>query len=114
MPDSTIDSVDRKITSEAGHVLTRCNNVGGVNLSLGLGGMRRVSRVESRVIKVLTPPVVLALLAAASALPYIFGIGFYSDDWAFLSALHQSAQVDFASRYALLAENSNLAVRPTQ
>src|SRR5689334_19853191 len=70
--------------------------------------------MESRVTRILKPPVVLALLAAASSIPYVSTVGFYSDDWSFLAALRNLNHLDFASRYAALAQNTNLAVRPTQ
>lgn len=59
--------------------------------------------------------VFLAGIIAASALAYVGRLGFYSDDWAFLSLLHLA---DDRSLFALIGEQleatANLHVRPTQ
>jgi hypothetical protein len=68
----------------------------------------------SRVLRILPPPVALALLVAISFLPYVFRLGFYSDDWAFLAVLDAGAQQGFAGLFATLSENPNLHARPVQ
>jgi hypothetical protein len=68
----------------------------------------------SRVLRILPPPVALALLVAISFLPYVFRLGFYSDDWAFLAVLDAGAQQGFAGLFATLSENPNLYARPVQ
>ena len=50
-----------------------------------------------------------------SALPYLFGLGFYSDDWAFLAMLdHASRQGVGAIFQQLLTHDASTFVRPVQ
>lgn len=48
------------------------------------------------------------------ALFYLGGLGFYSDDWAFLHQIAQSADPSWSGLYGALAATANLAVRPPQ
>jgi hypothetical protein len=53
----------------------------------------------------------LAIVVAASCLPYLGGLGLYSDDWSFLSVLHH-ADSSFLSRFD--AVMTHVATRPVQ
>ena len=57
---------------------------------------------------------VLALLAAFSVAPYVYRLGFYSDDWGFLSMLLNSDDQSFSGLLATQYPNDNLRMRPTQ
>lgn len=58
------------------------------------------------------PALVLAVLVAASAAPYLGRLGFYSDDWDFLSAMAGSRTQDLPALLAVLDQNANLHARP--
>jgi hypothetical protein len=68
----------------------------------------------SKLLRVCPPSLALALLVSASALPYIFGLGFYSDDWAFLAAMSGAVEQGLGDLYANLNHNPNLQARPVQ
>lgn len=59
--------------------------------------------------------VALAVIVGASTLPYVGGLGFYSDDWAFLGVLTNSMD---RSLFGLVTEqaawSADLEMRPTQ
>jgi hypothetical protein len=57
---------------------------------------------------------ILALLAAFSVAPYVYRLGFYSDDWGFLSMLVNSQDQSFSGLVAIQHPNDNLRMRPTQ
>jgi hypothetical protein len=57
---------------------------------------------------------VLAAIVAIGAWSIAGGIGFYSDDWAFLAALRHAPDQSFVGLYRALAIQPNLAVRPVQ
>jgi len=57
---------------------------------------------------------ILALLAALSVAPYVYRLGFYSDDWGFLSMLLNSHDQSFSGLLAIQYPNDNLRMRPTQ
>jgi hypothetical protein len=60
-------------------------------------------------------PVGLGLVVFCSTLPYVGGLGFYSDDWGFLAAMHENPQGSFVGvTKALVADNIDLKVRPAQ
>ena len=57
----------------------------------------------------------LLLLVMISALPYINGLKFYSDDWAFLSKLVHHQPNDVLSLFRVMViDDANLRVRPVQ
>ena len=50
-----------------------------------------------------------------SALPYLIGLGFYSDDWAYQATLAPVSGESLTAIFeALLASDSNLLIRPVQ
>ena len=57
---------------------------------------------------------VISLVVLASALPYIRGLGFYSDDWWNLAILAQLHNHDFASLLRRLLEYRDYVLRPGQ
>jgi len=58
---------------------------------------------------------VLAGVVLLSTLPYLFGIGFYSDDWMYQAWLtHHSGQGISSTLWALLRHDPSLRVRPVQ
>lgn len=58
---------------------------------------------------------VVAALVALTAVAYLLGLGFYSDDWDFLSMLvHAEDQSILGLTLQQMTENPNLALRPTQ
>ena len=57
---------------------------------------------------------ILALLAAVSVAPYVWRLGFYSDDWAFLAMLLNSPDQSFSGLLAIQYPIDNLRMRPTQ
>ena len=57
---------------------------------------------------------ILALLATLSALPHVFRLGFYSDDWGFLSMLLNSPDQSLGGLVDAQSPNDNLRMRPTQ
>lgn len=69
---------------------------------------------HAKLLRLCPPSLALALIVSASALPYIFRLGFYSDDWAFLSTMSGSPRQSVVSLYGLLDQNPNLHARPVQ
>jgi hypothetical protein len=57
---------------------------------------------------------VIALAVALPAITYVGGLGFYSDDWAFIHLLHSAPDQSFTGIYRELAKLPNVAVRPGQ
>ena len=57
--------------------------------------------------------VFLAAVVALSCLPYVTGLGFYSDDWSFLSALLHASDDSLSGLYESLLPHG-LATRPLQ
>ena len=58
--------------------------------------------------------VMLIILATLSVVPYVFRLGFYSDDWAILSMLVNSPDHSLSSLFASQYADANMRVRPTQ
>src|SRR5688500_3053808 len=58
--------------------------------------------------------VMLIILATLSVVPYVFRLGFYSDDWAILSMLVNSPDHSLSSLFASQYADDNMRVRPTQ
>jgi hypothetical protein len=58
--------------------------------------------------------VILTVLATLSVVPYVFRLGFYSDDWGFLSMLLNSPDQSLSGLIATQYSNDNLRMRPTQ
>jgi hypothetical protein len=57
---------------------------------------------------------ILVAIVAIGAATFAGGLGFYSDDWAFLARMHLSPDQSFGGLYGALAVEPNLAVRPLQ
>jgi len=57
---------------------------------------------------------VIALAVALPAITYVGGLGFYSDDWAFIHLLHSAPDQSSTGIYRELAKLPNVAVRPGQ
>lgn len=86
--------------------MTRHRNA---DTKVGIGGRLRVFSSQT------VDCIFLFAVILASALPYLGGLGFYSDDWWFQSALtHVSGDRLTAMFSALLASNSDLPARPVQ
>ena len=58
--------------------------------------------------------VMLAILATLSVAPYVFRLGFYSDDWAIFSMLLNSPDQTLGGLFASQYTDDNMRVRPTQ
>lgn len=57
----------------------------------------------------------LVFIVFVSALPYVFALGFYSDDWAYESTLSQhQSQSAWVMFRALMSSDSSMLVRPVQ
>ena len=55
--------------------------------------------------------ILLTAVVAVSCVPYVTGLGFYSDDWSFLSALQHASDDSFIARYRSLLPH-RLGTRP--
>jgi hypothetical protein len=67
-----------------------------------------------RVLRLVPPPLALALIVMASSLPYLFQLGFYADDWSFLAEMSGNARQSFGALYGGLDASANLHARPVQ
>lgn len=56
----------------------------------------------------------IVLLVAVTVAPWLGGLGYYHDDWAFLAELQQAADQSLAGLYRELAVHPWVAARPPQ